>query len=55
MDVFYQLWSSRDIVLKAAVLQLFAGLCKQPKAAMEITKGKQNTEYLNTEEYCMLI
>ncbi|XP_056634769.1 rotatin-like isoform X1 [Diorhabda sublineata] len=36
---FVALWASRDIVLRAASLQLFAGLTSSPRAAIEVVHG----------------
>lgn len=40
LTILLQLWCSRDVLVRAAVLQLFAGLCVNPKIAVEIARGK---------------
>lgn len=39
---FLAMWASRDVILRAAALQLFSNLTTSPKAADEIVNGKHN-------------
>lgn len=39
MKSFLVLWNSRDVVLRAGVLQLFAGLSVSPRLAIDIVNG----------------
>lgn len=39
LTILVQLLNSRDVVLRAAVLQLFAGLCVSPRIAIEVVTG----------------
>lgn len=40
LPVLCQLWYNRDVVLRAAVLQLVAGLCTSARIAIEIVRGE---------------
>lgn len=40
LAILLQLLSSRDVVLRAAVLQLLCGLCTNARMALEVARGK---------------
>lgn len=40
LTILLQLLNSRDVVLRAAVLQLLCGLCTNARIALEIVRGK---------------
>lgn len=40
LEILLQLLYTRDVVLKAAVLQLLCGLCTSSRMALEVVRGK---------------